>query len=101
MPKRKKPRHPGRILLEDYMEPRGLSQNKLSQMIRTEPGRINLLVRERRGITADSAIRLAKVFGTTPEYWMDLQRDYDIAITREKIWRTVRFIRPLADDMED
>lgn len=79
------PIHPGEILYEDLMKPLGLSQNKLAEELGVDPGRINQIVAGRRGITADTALRLARYFGTTPEFWMNLQARYDLEVTKDKI----------------
>jgi antitoxin HigA-1 len=78
------PIHPGEILYEDLMKPLGLSQNKLAEELGVDPGRINQIVTGRRGITADTALRLARHFGTTPEFWMNLQSRYDLEVAKDK-----------------
>ncbi len=70
--------HPGEILMEEFMKPLGLSQNALARTILVPPRRINEIVHGKRSITADTAIRLAKAFGTTDKFWMGLQDDYDL-----------------------
>ena len=78
--------HPGEILLEEFMKPLEVSQNRLSRDINVPVGRINDIVHGRRSITANSALRLAKFFGTTPEFWMGLQAEYDLRWTRRNVW---------------
>ena len=73
--------HPGEILREEFLKPVGLSQNKLAREIGVPPRRINEIVLEKRSITADTAIRLAKYFGTSEGFWMGLQADYDLEKT--------------------
>lgn len=73
--------HPGEVLHEEFMAPRGLSANKLSEMLGVPSNRISDIVRGRRGVTADTALRLAKCFATTPEFWMNLQIAHDISRT--------------------
>lgn len=73
--------HPGEVLHEEFMAPLGLSANKLSEMLGVPSNRISDIVRGRRGVTADTALRLAKCFRTTPEFWMNLQVAYDISRT--------------------
>jgi addiction module HigA family antidote len=73
--------HPGEILREEFLKPMGLSQNRLAREIGVPPRRINEIVLEKRSITADTAIRLAKYFGTSEEFWMGLQADYDLEKT--------------------
>ncbi len=70
--------HPGEMLREEFMKPLGLSANALAIALRVPVTRISEIVRERRGITADTALRLARYFNMTPEFWMRLQLDYDL-----------------------
>ena len=88
------PVHPGEILLHDFLEPLGLSQTALAKALGVTPIRINHIVRGQRSITADTALRLSRYFGTRPGWWLDLQSHYDLAIaadeTEERIARTVR-----------
>jgi antitoxin HigA-1 len=76
------PIHPGEILREEFMKPLGLSQNALARALNVPPRRINEIVLEKRGITADTALRLARYFGTTAEMWLGLQADYDLRLAR-------------------
>ena len=71
--------HPGLVLAADYMAPHGISQNQLARALGIPPRRINLLVHGQRAVTAESALLLARYFGTTAEMWMDLQGRYDLA----------------------
>ena len=73
--------HPGEILREEFMKPMGISQNALAMAIHVPTTRIGEIVHERRGVTADTALRLAKYFETTSEFWMNLQTNYDLGIT--------------------
>lgn len=73
-----RPVHPGEVLREEYLEPLGMSANALSRALRVSAPRINDIVLERRGITADTAMRLARFFETTPNFWMNLQAEYDL-----------------------
>jgi antitoxin HigA-1 len=83
------PIHPGRILLED-MKDEEVSINALAQAIRVPANRISLIVNERRAITADTALRLATFFGTSPEYWLNIQNQYDLAcIDKDAVRRQV------------
>lgn len=75
---------PGEILLEEFMKPHGLTQNKLARNLDIPPARVNDIVHTRRGITSDTAIRLAVYFGTSPEFWLNLQTAYDLKITERK-----------------
>lgn len=87
--------HPGEFLREDFLVPLGLSANALAMALRVPVTRISEIVRERRGITADTALRLARYFGTTPDFWMKMQMTYDLALaTRQSITRIEMEIRP-------
>lgn len=79
-----RPIHPGEILLEDYLEPLGMSVNALSKELYVPAQRLNEIVRERRGVSADTAMRLARYFGTTEQFWLNLQTDYDLRRAREE-----------------
>ena len=78
MAKKLKPIHPGEHLREDFMKPLGLSSNALAHALEVTPARINEILRERRGISADTALRLARFFGTDAQSWLNLQSHYDI-----------------------
>ena len=75
--------HPGEVLLEEFLKPMNLSQNALGRAIGVPPRRINEIVLGKRGITADTAIRLARHFGTSEQFWMGLQADYDLEEARK------------------
>ena len=91
------PIHPGEILLEEFMKPRGLSQNALARALNVPPRRVNEIVLEKRGVTADTALRLARYFGTSAEMWTGLQADYDLRLARSEKARNIdREIEPLA-----
>ena len=79
------PIHPGEILMEEFLLPMNLSQNKIALAIRVPARRINEIVLGKRRISADTALRLAKYFGNTPQFWLGLQMDYDLDITADKI----------------
>ena len=83
--KRLEPIHPGEILLEDFMKPMGVSINRLARDIVVPPGRISAIVNGKRAITADTALRLGKYFGVSPEVWIGLQADYDLRIAQRTI----------------
>jgi addiction module HigA family antidote len=70
--------HPGEILREEYLKPLGWSVNKLAGELKVPAQRINEIVRERRAVTADTALRLSRFFGSTPEFWINLQSFYDL-----------------------
>ena len=79
------PVHAGEILLEEFMQPFGLSQNALSKALRVTPRRINEIVNKKRAITADTALRLAQFFGNSAEFWMNLQNRYDLETARDTL----------------
>jgi len=79
------PIHPGEILLEEFMKPSGISQNKLGRDLHVPPRRINEIIHGLRRISADTALRLARHFGTTAEFWMNLQSRYDLEVAREAL----------------
>ncbi len=89
------PIHPGEILLEDFINGFGITQNKLAVSIGVPPRRINEIVHGKRGITADTAIRLARYFGTSEEFWMNLQSNYELRIERRVNQDSVAAITPL------
>lgn len=89
------PIHPGEILLEDFLNGFGITQNKLAVSIGVPPRRINEIVHGKRGITADTAIRLARYFGTSEEFWMNLQSNYELRIERRVNQDSVAAITPL------
>lgn len=79
------PVHPGEILQEEFMEPLGLSQNALARALKVTPRRINALVHGQRSISVDTALRLARHLGTTPDFWLNLQTHYDLVVAREEL----------------
>jgi addiction module HigA family antidote len=79
--------HPGEVLLEEFLVPMNLSQNALAREIGVPPRRVNEIVLGKRGISADSAIRLARFFGTSEQFWMGLQADYDLEEARRGMKR--------------
>jgi addiction module HigA family antidote len=85
--------HPGKILHEQFLRPRNLSQNRLARAIEVPPRRINEIILGKRGITADTAVRLARYFNNDPAYWMKLQTDYDIALATNNIGIHLHAIR--------
>ncbi len=80
---------PGEILSEEFMKPLGLSANQLARDIDVPPGRITEITKGKRAVTADTALRLGKYFGVSPEIWLNLQVDYDMRMARRNIWPTV------------
>lgn len=85
MAKRLEPIHPGEILLLEYLEPLELSQYRLAKDLSVPPRRINEIVHGNRSITADTALRLARYFGTTDAFWMNLQARYDLEVQRDQL----------------
>jgi addiction module HigA family antidote len=83
--KKLEPVHPGEVLMEEFLRPLELSQNRLALDIRVPARRINEIVLRRRGVTANTALRLAKYFGTTPQFWLGLQADYDIDVEADRL----------------
>lgn len=88
MPTMKKltPVHPGEILMEDLMRPLDISINALARALAVPPNRISGIVNGTRAITADTALRLGKYFGVSPETWLDLQSDYELRVARQTTW---------------
>jgi addiction module HigA family antidote len=78
-----KPIHPGEVLQEEFLVPLELSQNRLGQSIGVSARRINEIVLGKRGVTADTALRFAKFFGNSAQFWLGLQNDYDLDVTRK------------------
>lgn len=96
MMKKLKPVHPGEILSEDFMKPHGLSMNKLSLDLRVPVTRIADIVAERRGITPDTALRLARYFKTTAQFWLNLQTKYDLEVAEDECLGAIeRDVTPL------
>ena len=83
--KKIKPIHPGEILAEEFLAPMQISQYRLAKSIKVSPRRINEIVHGTRAITANTALRLAKFFGSSPEFWLNLQSHYDLEMEQEKI----------------
>ena len=88
--------HPGEILLEEFLLPMGISQTRLANAIGVPPRRINEIVLGKRSITADTALRLAKVFGTSEQFWMGLQDEYEIREARNSLKDQLKHLMPLA-----
>lgn len=83
------PVHPGEMLREEFMKPLEISINGLALELHVPVTRISEIVNERRGITADTALRLARYFGTSPDFWMNIQKDYELILTRQKSLKTI------------
>ena len=97
--KKLSPLHPGEVLYEEFIKPLGLSQNQLARELKVPPRRINEIVLGKRGVSADTALRLARHFGMSPEFWLGLQADYELDLAKDQsegqIAREVR-VRPEA-----
>ena len=94
MSKKLKPIHPGGILREEYLIPLGLSSHALARALNVTAARINEIVRERRGISADTALRLARYFKTDVQSWLNLQANYDVQCAEDAAGRPVARIKP-------
>lgn len=89
--------HPGEILREEFLAPLDMTANALARALSVDAPRINSIVRERRAVSADTALRLARYFGTTPEFWLNLQRAYDLSKTQAEVGQTINDeVRPRA-----
>jgi antitoxin HigA-1 len=88
--------HPGEVLNEEFLGPMNISQNALARAVSVPPRRINEIVLGKRGITADTALRLSKAFGTSAEFWMNLQASYDLEETQNAIAPQLRIVELLA-----
>jgi len=96
MKKESKPVHPGEILQKEILEPMGISQNKLALALHVPARRINEIVLGKRSITADTALRLARYFGMSPQFWLGLQMDYELDVTEDALEdRIEREIQPM------
>jgi addiction module HigA family antidote len=89
------PTHPGEVLKEDFLSPLGLTQVKLAKALKTSFRTINEILNEKRSISPDMALRLARYFGTTPDVWIGLQADYDLYWAKMKSRKTIEEIKPL------
>lgn len=89
------PIHPGEVLMQEYLEPLGITQHRLAVAIGVPPRRINEIVHGKRRISADTALRLARYFGTTERFWLNLQGRYDLEAERDRLATTLQGIEPL------
>lgn len=89
------PIHPGEILQTEYLEPLGVTQHRLAVAIGVPPRRINEIVHGKRGITADTALRLARYFGTSERFWLNLQSRYELELGRDRLAEVLDEIQPL------
>jgi len=88
--------HPGEVLREEFLQPLGITAYRLSKETGIPQTRISLIVRERRAVTAETALRFAAFFGTSPKFWLGLQEDYDLEAARGRLREDLERIRPLA-----
>lgn len=84
-PDRLPPVHPGEILLEEFLKPMNITQYRLAKDISVPPRRVNEIVLHKRGITADTALRLGRYFGTSEQFWLNLQSEYDLDVERDRL----------------
>lgn len=89
------PIHPGEVLMEDFIAPLGITQNKVALAVGVPPRRINEIVHGKRRITADTALRLARYFGTTDLFWINLQNRYDLEVEKDALGDVLDRIQPL------
>jgi addiction module HigA family antidote len=89
------PVHPGEVLMEDFIEPLGITQHKVAVAIGVPPRRINEIAHGKRRITADTALRLARYFGTSDLFWVNLQNRYDLEVERDALGESLDRIEPL------
>ena len=89
------PIHPGEVLLLDFLEPLGVTQHRLAILIDVPPRRINEIVHGKRRISADTALRLARFFGTSDRFWINLQARYDLELERDHLGSSLDAIKPL------
>jgi len=90
-----RPIHPGEIIKEEYLEPLNMSANALAIALRVPAPRINDVIRQKRGVSIDTALRLARYFNTTPQFWMNLQVSYDLKMAKQNVARIENEIIPL------
>jgi len=98
IPTHQPPAHPGEVLVEDFLNPLNMTQVQLAERIRVPFQRVNTIVKGHRGITPDTALRLGKLFGTTPAFWLNLQQAWDLyqAVHTEDAANVLETIKPVA-----
>jgi len=97
VPTRREPTHPGEVLREEFLEPMHITQRELAQSLQVSYQRINELVNKKRGVTPGTALRLAKFFGTTPDFWLNLQRRWELYHARQREAKVLAEIHPYAE----
>jgi antitoxin HigA-1 len=90
-----RPIHPGEVIQEEYLEPLNMSANALAVALRVPAPRINDVIRQKRGVSIDTALRLARYFNTTPQFWMNLQVSYDLKMAKQNMTTIKNEIIPL------
>lgn len=95
IPTHRTPTHPGEMLLEEFLRPMGLTQRELAVAIHVPYQRVNEIINGRRGITPSTALRLAKFFGVSPDFWMNLQLRWDLYFTKQSEADNLKTIKPL------
>lgn len=88
--------HPGEVLLEEFLKPMGISQNRLARALGVPPRRVNEIVLGKRAITADTALRLARAFGTSERFWLGLQADHDLEQSRAQLAEVLEQVQRVA-----
>ncbi len=89
------PVHPGEVLMEDFLKDLGITQHKLAVSVGVPPRRINEIVHGKRAITADTALRLAKFFGMSPQFWLGLQTQYDLDVAEDRVFSEIEQIQTI------
>lgn len=95
MKNKMRPIHPGEVLREEFLQPLEMSANQFAHVIGVPANRVTEIVRERRTLTADTALRLARALGTTPEFWLNLQQAYDLRTAEKALGPVLRSIKPV------
>ena len=95
IPTHRTPTHPGEMLLEEFLRPMGLTQRELSVAIRVPYQRVNEIINGRRGVTPSTALRLAKFFGVSPDFWMNIQLRWDLYFARQSEADNLKTIKPI------
>ncbi|MEA2664011.1 MAG: antitoxin HigA [Candidatus Eremiobacteraeota bacterium] len=89
MPKKLAPIHPGEVLAQDFMAPRGLTANRLALELRVPPNRLSEIIRGRCSVTAETALRLARYFDTSPDFWLGLQAEFDLRTAQDEVGKRI------------
>lgn len=84
------PLHPGEVLFEEFLKPLNISQNQLGRCLGVSPRRINEIIHGKRSVTANTALRLARYFGNSPQFWLGLQMDYDLDVETDKLSQSIK-----------